>query len=81
MRVHFDRIGHTVPVEVAQRACLDKKRYDSRTIARDKAVMIGKRNPEWAPLRPYRCSICDAFHLTSSVKAPGGQILNKRRMP
>lgn len=79
MRHHFDRIGHTVSIEAAKRGCLDKRRYPSRTVARDKAVLIGKRNPEWPVLRPYRCTICDAYHLTSSTPTPGGQILTTRR--
>lgn len=80
-RAHFARIGHDVSVEAAKRACLDKVRYASRTVARDKAVLIGKRNPTWPVLRPYACTLCGKFHLTSSVPTPGGQILRKRKFP
>lgn len=79
MRAHFDRIGHTVSEEVARKSCLDKVRYPSRNRARDRAVLIVKQNPERPALRPYRCTICGDFHLTSNVPNPGGQILTTRR--
>lgn len=65
MKSGFDRIGHTVTVEQAKRSCLDKVSYDSRNAARDRAAYLGKRFPGQLPQKPYRCSICHGFHLTT----------------
>lgn len=67
MKSGFERIGRGVTVEQAKRSCLDKKRYDSRNAARDRAAFIAKKYPDSAPQRPYRCTLCGDFHLTTSV--------------
>ena len=67
MKSGFDRIGHTVTVEHAKRSCLDKVRYDSRNAARDRARFLAKKYPDSGKLRPYRCTICGDFHLTTKI--------------
>lgn len=67
MKSGFDRIGHTVTVETAKKGCFDKRTYDNRNIARDASRKIARNRPEWPPLRPYRCTLCGNFHLTSQV--------------
>lgn len=67
MKSGFERIGRTVTVEAAQKACFGKVRYDSRNAARDKATKYRKRYPEAPPQRPYRCTLCGDFHLTTKV--------------
>jgi hypothetical protein len=63
----FDRIGRTVTVEAAKRQCLDKRRYDSRNAARDRAAGIAKKFPGGKPQRPYRCTLCGDWHLTTTI--------------
>lgn len=65
MKTGVEKIGRTVTVERAQRGCLDKNRYPKKTSARDEALRIAARHPEWRPLRPYKCGICSGWHLTS----------------
>lgn len=63
MKSGFDRIGFSVTPEHAKRSCLDKRPYGSRNIARDAATKNEKRYG--LVFRPYRCSICGYFHLTT----------------
>lgn len=67
MKAGFDKIGRTVTIETAQRSCLDKKRYPNRNKARDSAARTRRLRPESSPQRPYRCTLCGDFHLTSQV--------------
>lgn len=67
MKSGFDRIGRTVTVEAAKRQCLDKRRYDSRNAARDRAAHIAKKFKDSKPQRPYRCTLCGDWHLTSAI--------------
>lgn len=67
MKSGFDRIGHSVSVEHAKRSCLDKVRYDSRNQARDRSVFLAKKYPGGKPQRPYRCTLCGDWHLTTKV--------------
>lgn len=67
MRSGIERIGRTVTVEFAQRSCLDKVRYPSRNAARDRAARLRTKYPNSQPLRPYRCTLCGDFHLTSKI--------------
>jgi hypothetical protein len=46
----------------AKRACFDKRSYDSKTSARDKAAVIKKQDGR--QLTPYRCMVCRRWHLT-----------------
>lgn len=71
MRTGFDRIGHTITEKQARKGCLDKHPYDSRNDARDHAAKLAKCHPEWAELRPYRCTICHGYHLTTSTRHKG----------
>lgn len=73
MKSGFDRIGHTVTVEHAKRSCLDKARYDSRNAARDRAAYFARRFPDQAPQRPYRCTLCGDFHLTTKKQDGRGK--------
>lgn len=70
MKSGFDRIGHTVTVEQAKRSCLDKVGYPSRNAARDRARFLSKKYPDSQLQRPYRCTLCGGFHLTT--KTPNG---------
>lgn len=67
MKSGFERIGHTVTVETAQKGCFGKVRYASRNAARDKATKFRKKFPGTPPQRPYRCTLCGDFHLTTQV--------------
>lgn len=67
MKSGFDRIGRTVTVETAHRGCFAKVIYESKNHARDASRHIARKKPEWPPLRPYRCTLCGHFHLTSQV--------------
>jgi hypothetical protein len=69
MRSGFDRIGRTVTVEHAVRSCLDKVRYGSRNDARDRATKIAHKFPDSKPQRPYRCTLCGDWHLTTKNPA------------
>lgn len=64
MRAGFDRIGRDVGLSQAKAQCLDKRKFDSRNAARDKAALLAKRHPEWEPQFPYRCTLCHGWHLT-----------------
>jgi hypothetical protein len=86
MKSGFDRIGRTVTVEAAKRQCLDKQRYDSRNAARDRAAHIAKKFKDSKPQRPYRCTLCGDWHLTTQVpyglqrgKAPAEAGRQRRR--
>lgn len=81
MKAGFDRIGREVSLEKAKRSCLDKRRYDSRTDARDKAARQFKSNPEHGIQRPYRCTLCGGYHLTKSQTHGGGMLLTRRPQP
>lgn len=94
MKSGFERIGRTVTVETAQKGCFDKVRYDSRNAARDKATKFRKMFPDEPRQRPYRCTLCGDFHLTTQVpnglrrgkdhRADGRQKVNApqyRRLP
>lgn len=74
MKQGYERIGRSVHIAQAKRACLNKKRFSSRNEARDKAARQSNSSPEWYPARPYKCTLCGGFHLTT---IPGG----KRRKP
>lgn len=67
MKSGFDRIGHTVTVEAAHRQCLDKKPYASKNKARDAAARNKRIRPDSPVQRPYRCTLCHRYHLTSQV--------------
>lgn len=69
MKSGFERIGRTVSVETAQKMCFGKVRYDSRNKARDRATKIRKKYPDSPSQRPYRCTLCGDFHLTSQIPA------------
>lgn len=69
MKSGYERIGRSITVEFAQRSCLDKKKYPSRNRARDSAARGKRLRPDSLPQRPYRCTICGNFHLTSQVPA------------
>ncbi len=79
MKSGFDRIGDTVSVESAKRSCLDKIAYPSKNKARDRATKLAQQHPDSRPQRPYRCTLCHKFHLTSkdggrpSDEPKGGQ--------
>lgn len=75
MKTGLDLIGRTVTIEAAQRSCLDKKRYRTKTEARDKAAHI--RHSMGTEQKPYRCAICSGFHLTTIKPEAGGA--NSRR--
>jgi hypothetical protein len=66
MKSGFDRIGHDVTIEHAKRSCLDKRKYDGRNEARNEAVKLAKRHGT-PKMRPYRCTLCGGFHLTSKI--------------
>jgi hypothetical protein len=68
-RQHEERIGHTVPLAIAKRSCLDKHQYESRTRARDAASKNTRRNG-WLPTRPYRCTLCGKWHLATIKTDP-----------
>lgn len=70
MKSGYDRIGHDVSVEHAKRSCLDKVGYASRNAARDRAAFLATKYPDTPRQRPYRCTICHGFHLTT--KTPDG---------
>jgi hypothetical protein len=70
MKRGMDQIGRTVTLEKAKRGCLEKYRYESKNAARDAAVRVERKRPEWGPMRPYRCGLCDGYHLTT--KQPYG---------
>jgi hypothetical protein len=65
MRSGYERIGRTVKLAVAQRSCLDKRRYSSRNDARDAAAKHQVRLVGSADQRPYRCTLCGGFHLAT----------------
>ena len=67
VRSGIERIGRTVTVEAAQKGCFGKVRYDSRNAARDRATKYRKKYPDEPKQRPYRCTLCGAFHLTTQV--------------
>lgn len=73
MKSHLDRIGFDVSVEQAHRSCLDKVRYDSRNKARDRSRHLRKKYPEALETRPYRCTLCDGWHLASVKGKPNGK--------
>jgi hypothetical protein len=62
-REGIERIGRTISVYAAKRSCLDKRRYPSRNHARDAAARNLKRG--WGACKPYQCSICGGWHLTT----------------
>jgi len=68
MHQGYERIGRSVTLQAAKRQCLDKVRYGSRNIARDAAARKANKHPDWEPLRPYGCTICKGFHLTTQAK-------------
>lgn len=72
----MENIGRTVTVEHAKRSCLDKKHYASRNDARDSAAKMARKFRDSTRLRPYRCTLCGGFHLTSKV--PDGLRRSKR---
>ena len=70
MRKGLDRIGVNISVASAHRACLDKKKFKTRNAARD----FGKRGQKEhgnAPTTPYRCNVCDGWHLTTLSREDG----------
>lgn len=67
MKSGFERIGRTVTLEAAHRSCLDKKKYTNKNKARDSAARNRRLRPESLPQRPYRCTLCGNWHLTSQV--------------
>jgi hypothetical protein len=66
---HEERIGRSISLAAAKRSCLDKHPYDSRSIARDAQAKNAKRYG-WAPQKPYRCTLCGHWHLTTIRVAP-----------
>lgn len=68
----IERIGRTVSVNKAARQCLDKKRYDSRNKARDRAAMYLRDGK--CEQAPYRCTLCGGWHL-ATVKAKPQKIV------
>jgi hypothetical protein len=62
--------SNTVPrTNKAAKMCVGKEQYVSEEVALTMALrrMRSKHNPP-AFLRPYRCSICNYYHLTHKEK-------------
>lgn len=68
MKSGVERIGRTVTVEFANRSCLDKRPYPSRNDARDAAARNLKTFG--TDTKPYRCTLCGRFHLTTKRGKP-----------
>lgn len=65
MKHGMERIGRTVTVAQARRSCLEKRKFASKNEARDRAARYLTLEPEWKPMRPYRCALCHGWHLTT----------------
>lgn len=65
MKSGVNRIGHDIAVTAAKRGCFDKVRYPNKNVARDCARKLQQKYEKERPQRPYRCSLCDGWHLTS----------------
>ncbi len=80
MRSGVDRVGREVSEQQARRGCWEKRRYDTRTAARDSAARIAKR-PNAPILFMYRCTICHGFHLSSTRPVDYAKPLSGRDKP
>lgn len=67
-------LGKVYTMATAQRACFDKKRFHSRTAARDFNAKLGKGMPERKPQTPYKCPVCGEWHLTSMSKEASAEV-------
>lgn len=63
----FDRIGKSISAASADRCCLKKRAFNTRTEARDHAKR-GEKNHGNAPQQSYKCPVCGKFHLTRIEK-------------
>lgn len=67
-------LGKVYTLASAQRACFDKKRFQTRTAARDFNAKLGKGMPDRKPQTPYKCPVCGRWHLTSLTKQASAQV-------
>lgn len=66
MRQGFEKLGREIPIQRAERMCLQKRQYATRNEARDAAAKYQKREKTFIA-RPYKCSLCSLFHLTTQT--------------
>lgn len=64
MKTGFERLGFDITLKRADRMCLKKKPFDTRTQARDFSLRGAKRY-EMQIQKPYKCSLCGKFHLAT----------------
>lgn len=64
----LQRLGKTYTMAAAQRTCFDKKRFHTRTAARDFNAKLAKYKPDHTHQTPYKCPVCGEWHLTSLTK-------------
>lgn len=78
MTTHYERIGKTITGQDADRMCLKKRQFDTRTAARDFAIRGQKKyqNPE---MTPYKCAICGKWH-NSQLNNTDGNMARRRVM-
>ncbi len=78
MTSHYERIGKTITGKDADRMCLKKKQFDSRTAARDFAIR-GQKRYQNAPMTAYKCAICGKWH-NSQLNNIEGNMARRRVM-
>jgi len=78
MREGFDRLGRDISARAAQRMCLQKRQYATKTEARDAAARFQKREKTFIA-RPYKCSLCSLFHLTTQTPEQTVQMRARKR--
>lgn len=78
MSTHYERIGKTISGQDADRMCLKKKQFDTRTAARDFAIR-GEKLYQHVPMTAYRCAICGKWH-NSQLNNTDGNSARRRVM-
>lgn len=78
MTTHYERIGKTISGQDADRMCLKKRQFDTRTAARDFAIR-GEKLYQHVPMTPYRCAVCGMWH-NSQLNNTDGNMARRRVM-
>ena len=78
MTSNYQRIGKTISGQDADRMCLKKRQFDTRTAARDFAIR-GEKLYQHVPMTPYKCAICGKWH-NSQLNNTDGNMARRRVM-
>jgi hypothetical protein len=66
------RDGSLSPEEYAAAVCRSKIDYLTEPLAANAAYLLALAHPQYWPLEPYQCPVCDVWHLRT-VKPAGAR--------